>query len=325
MSSKIKKDITLGIFIVLGLVLFIGLIYYIGSQQQLFGSKVKVTALFKNVGGLQSGNNVRFSGIKVGTVKGIEIATDSTARVTLLINENASRFIKQDAFATIDSDGLMGNKIVSISAGSAQAPVLKDGDVLKTKEPVSIDDVIASFKRTSDNARELTGNLNEISRQIKNAEGLLGKVVSDSVLAGRVSHIVGSIEKTSVNAAQITDQIELAAMRLNSGDGLLARAIHDEELGKSVETTLDSVRYAGKNLADASRDLKRFMHRLNDNEGLLDKLLNDSITARNLQETMYNVKTGTEDLDEVMNTLNNSWLLNLFSRNKKEGKDKTER
>lgn len=322
MNDKVKKDITLGIFIVIGVVMFIGLIYYIGSQQQLFGSKVQVTALFRNVGGLQSGNNVRFSGIKVGTVKEIEIASDSTARVTLLINENASQFIKQDAFATIDSDGLMGNKIVSISPGSANAPVLADGDVLKTKEPVNIDDVISSFKKTSDNARELTQNLTAISRQIKNAEGLLGKVVSDSVLAHKVSNIVGSIEKTSINAAQITDQIEVATIKLNSGDGLLARAIHDPELGSTVETTLDSVQYAGKNLADASRDLKRFMQKLNNNEGLLNQLLNDSITARNLEETMYNVKRGTEDLDEVMSTVNNSWLLNLFSKDKKNKDDR---
>lgn len=322
MDKKVKKDITLGIFIVIGLVLFIGLIYYIGSRQQLFGSKVKVTALFKNVGGLQTGNNVRFSGIKVGTVREIEIATDSTARVTLLINEDASQYIKQDAFATIDSDGLMGNKIVSISSGSAEAPVLAEGDVLRTKEPVNIDDVIASFKKTSDNARELTQNLTAISRQIKNAEGLLGKVVSDSVLAYKVSNIVGSIERTGLNAAQITDQIELAAMKLNKGDGLLARAINDERLGNSIETTIDSIKYAGKNLADASRDLKKFMNKLNNNNGILNQLLSDSTSAKNFKETMYNVKVGTEDLDEVMHTVNTSWLLNLFSKDKNKDKYK---
>src|SRR5699024_4311084 len=108
---------------------------------------------------------------------------------------------KEDAFAAIESDGLMGNKIVSISMGSPGADPLHDGDEIDTREPVSMDDVVSSFMETSDNARKLTGNLTEISRQIRSAEGLLGKIVSDSILATRVSNIVVSLEKTGNNAA----------------------------------------------------------------------------------------------------------------------------
>lgn len=318
MDKKVRKDITLGIFITVGLLLFVGLVYYIGSRQQLFGDRVKLTALFKNVSGLQPGNNVLFSGIKIGTVKDIEIASDSTARVTLYISEEVSQFIKKDSYATIESEGLMGNKVVSISSGAATSATIEDGDQIRAKEPVSIDEVITSFKATSDNARNLTRNLNLISEQIKNAEGLLGKIVSDSVLSQRVSNVVMSLEKTGVNAAQITRQVEIAARQVNNGEGLLSKALHDDSLANDLQITIDSVKYAGKNLADASRELKLFMKKLNDNQGMIDKLINDSTTAKKFEETMHNVQRGTEDLDEVMKTINDSWLLNLFSGGKDE-------
>ena len=61
----------LGMFVVIGLVLFTGTIYFVGKQKNLFGSTFKLKAQFKTVSGLKEGNNVRFSGINVGTVDGI--------------------------------------------------------------------------------------------------------------------------------------------------------------------------------------------------------------------------------------------------------------
>ncbi|UII19741.1 MlaD family protein [Fulvivirga ligni] len=320
MENKTRKDVVLGIFIFFGLLLFMGMIYYIGSQQQLFGNKVTISATFRNVSGLQPGNNIRFSGIKVGTVKDIEIVSDSTVRAVLLINKNASQFIKQDAYASIVSDGLMGNKIVSISAGSSSGKSIAKGDELRTKEPVSIDDVVASFKQTSDNAQDLTANLLTISQQIKSAEGLLGKVVSDTVLADRVTGMIASLEQSSKNAAAITRQVEGAAYKINNGNGLIAKALSDSTWGNKIDYTLDSVYYAGESIAQASRELKVFMQKLNDSKGAIDKLLNDSTMAKDLEQTIINVKKGTDDLDEVMNTINNSWLLNIFSKKDKDEK-----
>lgn len=320
MKKDTKKNISLGIFIIAGLLLLIAVVYYIGSSQQLFGDKVKITATFKNVSGLQSGNTIRFSGIKIGTVKRVEIASDSTASAVLMISSSSSQFIKKDAYATIVSDGLMGNKIVSISSGSTEARSIEDGDTIRTREPVSLDDVVASFKKTSDNAQELTDNLVVISNQIKNAKGVLGKVVSDTLLAQRVSGLLTALETSSRNTADITREIEIAASRVNSGNGVVSRALNDTVWVNQVDQVLDSVQYAGSNLATASRQLELFMKKLNENKGMIDQLLNDSVTARHLDETIYNLKKGTDDLDNVMQTIDNSWILNLFTGNKKEEK-----
>lgn len=318
MDKKAKNNITIGVFVTVGILLFIGFIYFIGSQQSLFGSKVKITAIFKDVAGLQSGNNVRFSGIKIGVVDQIEIASDTTVRVYLLIDKDAGRYIKKDAIASVDSDGLMGNKILSISSGSQGTEAVESGDQIKSKEPLGLEDVITSIKNTSDNARELTSNLNDISEKIKNAEGLLGKVVSDSLLARQVENVVASLEQTGSNAERISREMEIASMQVNKGDGLIGRALYDTTWSHEVGLTLDSVRSAGNNLSASTEELKMFMKKLNDNKGMIDKLMNDSTVAGEFEGMMKNLNKGTENIDDAIETIDNSWLLNLFSGDKEK-------
>lgn len=315
MDKARGKKINLGIFISIGLLLFIALIYYTGRQKSLFGSSIEIQAFFRNVSGLQDGNRVRFSGIAVGTVRDIEIANDSMAKVVMHIDEDAGRFIMTDAVATIDSDGLMGSKIVTISTGRS-GNYIEDGDQIRTKEPVDIDDVITSFKSTSDNAAELSENLLIISQRIRRSEGLLGQLVSDSLLAERVENVIVSLEQTSRNMSGITTQAERAVHAVNDGNGLLNNVLYDTTWSSAVTSALDTLQYSGRNLAVASRDLRLFMENLSNNDGAVDKLLNDSTVAKNLEETLINIKEGTEDLDAVMNTLNESWILNLFSGSK---------
>ena len=90
MEASLRKNIILGVFITLGVLLLIGAIYFIGAQQNLFGSTTQIHTIFKNVSGLQAGNNVQFSGINVGTVQKVIIVSDSTVKVDMVISKNAS-------------------------------------------------------------------------------------------------------------------------------------------------------------------------------------------------------------------------------------------
>jgi phospholipid/cholesterol/gamma-HCH transport system substrate-binding protein len=118
MGSTPTNHIKLGIFVVIGFLLLAGALYYISARQQFFSSTFRISGVFRDVSGLQAGNNVRFSGVTVGLVKRIQMESDSTVRVEMLINEDAHRFMKSDAVATIGSEGLMGNKIVVIIPGT---------------------------------------------------------------------------------------------------------------------------------------------------------------------------------------------------------------
>jgi phospholipid/cholesterol/gamma-HCH transport system substrate-binding protein len=186
MKKKNKNrgnNIRLGLFVSISVILLFFGVYYIGQRQHMFSSTFKLNSVFKDIGGLQEGNNVRFSGINVGVVNDIEQVTDSTVKVEMLIDEDSKKFIKKDARARIGSDGLMGNKIVSISPGTGNAPPVKENDYLKAVVPVSYDDVLAKLKLTSENSAKITSDLAEITGNIREGKGTIGMLFMDTTFA----------------------------------------------------------------------------------------------------------------------------------------------
>ena len=128
MEAHTKKfKVRLGLFIAVGLVLFIIGVFIIGKQQNMFDPVFKITSTFKNVSGLQVGNNVRFSGINVGVVDNINIINDSTVKVQMVIRKNVNQFIKSDAMVALGSEGLIGDNLLVITQGSSDAPLVKEG------------------------------------------------------------------------------------------------------------------------------------------------------------------------------------------------------
>jgi phospholipid/cholesterol/gamma-HCH transport system substrate-binding protein len=170
-SEKFK--LKLGLFIVGGIALFIAGIFIIGKQKNMFDPVFSISALFYNVSGLQAGNNVRFSGINVGTVDQIRIIDDSTVRVDMLIKQSAQQFIKVDSEVTVGSEGLIGDKLLNISQGSAGNQVVQPGQELTTAEPVETDAIIESLQITALNAEVITGELAQIISNLNSDRGTL--------------------------------------------------------------------------------------------------------------------------------------------------------
>src|ERR1700712_5387360 len=129
-STNNKRAIIVGIFIFLGLAIFIITVLTLGSQHKTFEKSISIKTVFEDVNGLQKGNNIWFTGVKIGTVKKIAILGNARVEVTLSIEEQSHQFIRKDAKAKISTDGLIGNKIVVIYGGSQQAPEVETGDVL---------------------------------------------------------------------------------------------------------------------------------------------------------------------------------------------------
>ncbi len=183
MKKATGNKIRLGIFVSISITLFIAGLYFIGQKQQLFNNTFRVSGIFKDISGLQVGNNVRFSGINVGIVENIEQITDTTVRVDMLIEENTRKFIKKNAKAIIGSDGLMGNKIVVIIPGTHNKPIVSDNDIIETTRAVSIDDILSKIKVTSDNSATITDNLSAIMENIRKGKGTIGKLFMDTTFA----------------------------------------------------------------------------------------------------------------------------------------------
>jgi len=197
MQKQSINKIKLGIFVAIGIALFLAGIYYIGETKKLFSTTFRISAMFKDVNGLQVGNNVRFAGINVGTIEAIEIITDSTVKVDMILDVKTQKFIKKDAKAIIGSDGLMGNKIMNVSPGTTAFAMVENNNMIGTTIPISLDDMLLKLKNTTDNAALITDDLAAIMGNIRSGKGTIGKLFMDTVFAD-------NLDKTIVNVKQGT-------------------------------------------------------------------------------------------------------------------------
>ena len=192
-----KFKIRLGLFIAGGIALFLLAIFIIGKQQNLFNPVFKLTTTFYNVSGLQVGNNVRFTGINVGTVDNISIINDSTVRVDMLIKKDVNKFIKSDCIVAIGSEGLIGDRLLMITQGSTDAPLAKEGMQLASTEPVETDAIMASLEVTAVNAEIISQQLAEIMVNINSGKGTLGRLIQDTTIAENLSETMVNIKQSS--------------------------------------------------------------------------------------------------------------------------------
>jgi phospholipid/cholesterol/gamma-HCH transport system substrate-binding protein len=218
MKLSSGQKIKIGLFTALGLVILLVGIFFIGNRKNMFSSTFNVYGIFKNVSGLQVGNNVRFAGINVGVVEGINIVSDTSVRVDITLNSDVRRFIKSDSKLSIGSDGLMGDKLVAIAPGgfTSTTPVKDDGQLLAVN-PVDVDKIIAKLTGVANNAESLTGGLSEIVAKINHGHGSLGRLLNNDKMAKDLEGTVQSAKSTiqNANATTTTLNTDLKAAQSN--------------------------------------------------------------------------------------------------------------
>ena len=192
-----KFKVRLGLFVAVGLAIFVLAIFIIGKQKNLFNPVFTVNSTFYSVSGLQVGNNVRFSGINVGTVDNIAIINDSTVKVFMMIRKEVQQFIKSDCKAAIGSEGLIGDKLIIITQGSTDAPLVREGQQLESEEPIEMDAIMASLKVTADNAAVISYQLAEIMIKVNSGTGTLGRLIRDSTIAGNLNQTMVNLKNSS--------------------------------------------------------------------------------------------------------------------------------
>ena len=192
-----RFKVRLGLFITGGLVIFFIAIFIIGKQENLFDPVFKITTTFRNISGLETGSNVRFSGINVGTVDNIMIVNDTTVRVDMLIKKSIHQFIKNDCEAAIGSAGIIGDRILIVTQGSIDAPLVREGEYIRSKEPVETDAIMESLMVTADNAAIISFQLAEIMININNGNGTLGRLIQDTAIADNIDRTIINLRESS--------------------------------------------------------------------------------------------------------------------------------
>ena len=285
MKKNSTNKIKLGVFVSVGITVLILAIYFIGEKQQLFRSTFRLTGVFKDVGGLQIGNNVRLSGINIGTVENVSLISDTSVRVEVLIDENTRQFIKKDAVASIGSEGLMGNKVLVIIPGTGSQKVIENNDVIATSRPVELDELMKSLKTTIDNTSLITEDLAKITTNISSGKGTIGRLMMDSTWRQNIQSTIINLEKGSAGFKVFMDNAQ------------------------EVDEILVSFKAVIENTATITDDLGKITTNLGQGKGIIGKLFMDESSAQNIDSTFFYLKEGSEGFKILMEKAKDSWLL----------------
>jgi phospholipid/cholesterol/gamma-HCH transport system substrate-binding protein len=181
--------IRLGAFIFASLVVLAIGVFLIGDKQFLFSKTYPLKSSFKNVGGLNGGAEVRVGGIHKGTVKTIELPPQSDGEMTVVMDLERStrKVLKKDSVASIQTEGLVGNKYVELSFGSDATAPVEDGDTLQSVPPVELADLVKKADGVLEAAKGSLGALQSIGEKIDEGQGTMGALVNDKKIYQELS------------------------------------------------------------------------------------------------------------------------------------------
>jgi phospholipid/cholesterol/gamma-HCH transport system substrate-binding protein len=322
-----------GLFVILGIGFFTAILFLIGSSHNIFGRHVEFYSDFSNIAGLQNGAGVRVSGLDAGTVTGIDIPAGSATKfhVRLHVASKVRQMIRIDSMVSIETEGIVGDKYVSIGPGTPGATEAFNGATLLSKEPLDIKAVMEKGSAL----------LNDVDRSVNDVQGRLD-VALDSVTK-TVNHVNGlvvavqpDVRIMAANARQLTARIDGIVADLNEGKGPIGLLLKDEATRSQLQAILSNVQQAASNLRSVSegadqiivdlksRDLAQQAEVTLANVQAISQQLNEAMKgvfapdetgndgATNLRETLSNLNRGTTNLAEDTEALKHEFFFRGF-------------
>lgn len=265
MWSKLR----VGVVITAALIVILLTVFFAGNIESLLSPKVEVFAQIKDVRGLRNGSPVWYAGVEIGSVKNIILHADYGTLVTLSINKSASEFIRKDAVATVMTMGLLGDKYVEVSDGSATSAKIKPGDVLQGKIQLEIKDIVDATAGSLSKVTDIIEKLGIFIEKIDKSEGSFGKFLNDSSVYNNL--------KESTRALSVT------LKEIETSNGTLRQLIKDPSLYSRM--------------SDAATSLNEFTAKLNKGNGSLQKLLTDPSLYDNLDKASSRLSAVLEGIE----------------------------
>ncbi|TDS16185.1 MlaD family protein [Sphingobacterium paludis] len=322
-TNERKRTLTVGLFVLIGLVILVAGILVLGTQQNKFSKNLVVTTYFHDVKGLKVGNNVWFSGVKVGIVKDIKFQSIDDVKVVMHIEEKSSEFIREDVVAKLGSDGLIGNAIVSLIGGSDQAAAIKNGDVVKSVSGTDTEAMFATLQTNNENLVEITKNFAVLSRQMVEGKGTVGALLTDSTIALSLKSSVGSLNKVMSDANKASANLAILMNKLNSNQGLIHDLTTDTAVFSSLRESAAQLQGVTQTASALMENLNTTSARLNDKDNAIGVLTNDPEAATEIKQILRNLNLSTEKLDDNMKALQSNFLFRGYFRKQEKEKART--
>lgn len=311
-----RKRVAVGIFISIGLAILLVTVFTIGGQHKTFVKMFHVKIIFDDVQGLQSGNNVWLSGMKVGTVGRIAFYGKSQVEVNLNIEEKAQPHIAKDTKARITTDGLVGNKIVVLDGGSEGAPTIADHDVLTAEHVAGTQELFATLQASNSNLLEITGNLKTISKKISDGQGTIGQLINDPAIANHLRTSIENLRTATAGSEQMIADLQHFSTRLRSSDGLANQLITDTTVFVRIKNAVTQLNQAADQASQFTESLKTAGQNLNNKTSPVGVLLNDEDAGADLQRTLKNLRVSSKELSDDLEAIQHNFLLRGFFRKK---------
>jgi len=313
-----KKNLTVvGVFIVSGLLLFTVGIFLIGDRHEAFSRHEELNIDMAGVNGLSPGTKLRVEGFDAGQVESIRLPDHPSGkfRLKLEIAYKLHSLIREDSVATVETDGLVGDKYLLIRNGSDNSPEAKNGATIPSKEPIELSAVIAKVSGVVDQAnmtisdvrvrldgmlddfKTTVGNTNGLITEARSTKGTLGTLLNDPSTAAHLKQVATNADEASVNLEKASEQ----ARQLVSDFQL-------RDLPAKVDDSVTNVRHASEQIDQASQKV---------NSTLTEALAPDRSGANaavNVRETLSNVNLATANLADDTEALKHEFFFRGFFR-----------
>jgi phospholipid/cholesterol/gamma-HCH transport system substrate-binding protein len=316
MKNKTINNSKVGLLVISGLVFLVFTLYMIGKNRNLLGSSFTIKAVLTNVNGLVPGNNVRFKGMNVGTIKSISIASDTGIFVTMTIDESMKPYIKKNVMASVGTDGLMGDKLININSVGKSAEPIEENDTIRSLKPIETDEMLRTLNTTNTNIERITANLYEITAKLNRSESLWS-LLSDTTISKNLKGAVADFKDAGSNTADMTLTAKNMVREFDQGTGIAYRLFADTSLSNNLDYSLQQIRQASVETSSMMKDLKYLVGEVQLGEGTAGLILKDTLARQSLLRSVQNIEQGADRFNENMEALKSNFLFRGYFRRQK--------
>lgn len=319
MKNEFIKNIKLGFFVLTSLTFLILLFYMIGKNKNFFGSNFKLRARFENIQGLKAGNNIRFAGIDVGTVDKIDIINDTLLEVIMIIDKKMLSVIRKNAIASIGTDGLVGNKVINISAIKQKSEFVKNNDMLYTKRAIDTDEMLKTLNKSNNDISIITENLKSVSDKLNKGKALWN-LINDSNLSSQIKSSINKINTSTNKINVLLDNTNTIVKDVKKGKGTISKLLYDTTLSKNIQNSAYNLEATSKKTSELSSSLKTLTENLKndieDGSGIIHLIFKDSMAKKELTESITYIKKDSKGLNEIIDAIKKSILFRRYFKKK---------
>lgn len=309
MKTNTNKALKLGVFVAVSTMLFIIAVYLVGNRNNYFNPSITIHVSFRDIRGLMEGNNVRFSGINVGSVKKITMVSDSSVVLDLSVREDYAKFIYRNSIVEIGQEGLVGNKLVNILPGSPASGIIEKGTFLKARKSIDYDKMLEESRDILTQTREAITSFKSVAEKIDLGNGDLGKLVNENTISGNLN-----VSITKLNAA--LTNINLITQKINNGEGDLGKLVNDKDITTGAEKILADLKQTALKADSTVSHIQTASRSLTQGKGTINRLLNDSNTSAGIDTAVIKLNQSLDQFNTTARAIQNSWLIRLFSKKK---------